>query len=477
MPEIQALTDDELWDQLDGCFGARRAEILCELARRAMDSYAFQRADIMLEEAATNARGVSCTPLQAEIASARAVVASHLGDVARALSLFEASARIYMDLEDLHAAAQALLNKARLELMCDQFEVAASTARDARRIADEDSIAGETALLEAQAAWECGEAQSALDACTFAEAHFRRAQDLDKGLEVANLRITLLVELGHLKDAQVAASALLSLAPHANQRARVHLRLAEILTQRGRTKKALHQSDQALTAYRALESWLAVAECQELRAQIFHLLGRRRKAQKALRQARALFDANGCYDSVLRTQMKQAMFLQSAGKHAKAAKVNRQLIQVLAQDDDYLIEAQCSAVRLLECLVGRGREWACCEAAEEWTKLWTEDITAADPGYRAFLGVWTIALDRTGRTRQALATANHILKASVGDPADPAVTWAYDVRGRNRLTEGHPGAERDLAHAINGHLALHQHADAAHLAALLSNHLDQLAAD
>lgn len=477
MNDLRELTEEDLWERVHEVSGRDRIEVLVELSDRAMRAEEFTRAQTLLQEAHRTADEAGDHRWVAEVLFAQGVAAFNAGDIDAAVDCYGHAAELYCEIGMTREAAQALLYQADTCRELDALDNCVAAAVEARRLAEfdnESTLAGEACDLQASTLLRLGRDQEVLLACDAGRIHFQQAGRADRVAQIHDIAVTAHLRLGQLDAAhQVARDRLAVARLSGANTSRARYRLAEVLVRRGKHKKALKQAAAAQKEYQQAEDLVGVAKCQWLGGDALMGLGRHHEALDAFEQARALFDAVGHSREALCCRVDRAIAWQVLGKHAKAERINRRLVQAFAESDPESIDAQWSAVRLLENLIARRRYGDCCNTAEELMALWPEGSTATTPSYREFLGQWTWALAQTGHDEYAVAMANHVINGTPPNLDSSAAANSHEVRGRHRLDRQQPGAVQDLARAISAHLALGQ----VERARGLASHLARATAD
>lgn len=471
MTDFTQLTDEDLWTRVNEVSDRDRIEVLVELGDRAFRVGEFARARTLLEEAHNTAEEVGDRRWVAEILYGQGAAAFNAGDMGVAVGCYGQAAQVYCEIGMSREASRALLRQADGHRELGHLEECLAAAREAGGLAESDTdstLAGEACHLQALALQRLGRDQETLHACDAGRVHFQQAGCPDRVVQINDMAITAHLRLGQLDAAQQVARDFLSVARLSEENtARARYRVAEVLQRRDQHKAALEEVEVAQQDYRKADDLIGVAQCQWLRGDALMGLGRHHEALEALEQARALFDATGQAREALCCQVDQAFAWQVLGNHGEAERINRRLVWAFAALDQESIDAQFSAVRLLDNLSAQRRYDECCNTAEELMALWPDGSTATTPSHREFLGQWTWALEQTGRVEYAVAMATHVINRASEDLDGPAIANSCEVRGRYRLAHHQPTAVHDLARAINAHLALGQVERASDLASLL----------
>lgn len=460
MADFEQFADEDLWERLSEVSGRERIEVLAELSDRAMRAGQFTRAQTLLQEADRTAAEVGDRRWAAEILYAQGVASFNAGDIDAAIDCYGRATERFVEIGMNREAARAVLCQADGYLEGDDREGCLAAAREAQGLVASDmdvTLAGEACHLQAQVLHLLGRHEEALEACDAGRSCFQQAGRPDQVLRINDLAITVNLDLGRCAEAQQVAGDCLAVARLTGKgTAWARYRMAEVLQRRGKYKKALKEVTVAQQEYRTGHDLVGVSRSERLRADALMGLGRQREALGAFEQAQAGFETAGRGREALRCEIGQAVVWQSLGRHTEAERINRRLLETFAEFDPDGIDAQWTAVRLLDNLIAQSRYPDCCAAADVLMRVWPQGSTAAIPSYREFLGQWSWALAQSGRPEYAVAMAAHVLNHTPGGFHSPAVATSHEIRARYRLDRDLPGAVQELALAIGAHLAMGQ---------------------
>lgn len=453
MDDIQQLSEEALWARLAEVTGRDRIDVLFELGTRALRREDFATATSMWQEAETAAGDLGDVEIAAEAVGLQGRAAFHSGEYDSAILLYQRAVEGHERAGRSRDAAGALWCLADSFRVVGEHEQQLAAARDSRRLAEQegaDSLAGDACLMQAKALYYLDRDREALDAAAAARAHYRTAARPDRVAQVDDFTMDVHLYLGNLDEALDLARGCLVLARMSSSESDdryARYRLAEVLLRRGETEAALAQADTALQAYRAHDDLAGVATCEWLRGRAFFDRDEPEASLAAFGDARVLFDATGYDYEALRCETRMAMVRHYMGDFEQAARMNRRLIEAY-RICDQMDGSRWSIVRLLENLHEDGRHDQCRAAAESHLEQWPEGITAADPAYREFLGLYALAMERCGQAEQAAAIANHVIANTPGREASAGTAYCYEVRGRSRLDDDEVGASQDFSHAV-----------------------------
>lgn len=471
MTDYTQLTGEDLWMRLQHESGRDRVEVLAELGERAFQAREFGQARTLLEEAVGTAESVGDQQLLAEILYGLGAAAFNAGDARASECAYRRAGQVFHEIGLSYAAALAAIGQSDAFRERGRLEDCLAAARKASGLAESVSdcaLAGEAYHLQASVLLELGRHQEALDACDAATTHFRQAGSSSQVLLIGDVAIKAHLGLGCWDDALQTARGCLAWAHLSGlDTSRARYRVAAVLRLGGHHRQALEEARAAQRHCFMSDDLSGAAQCQRLSGEALMGMGQRREALDAFEQARALFDATGQVREALRCAVDQAFIWQILGQHVEAERINRQLVWAYSELEPEGVDAQFSAVRLLDNLIAQSDFHQCCDTAEVLKSLWPEDSTAATPSYREFLGRWTWAMYQTGRIEYAVAMATHVIKRLSEGMGGSVVAVCFEVRGRYRLARQIPGALPDLARASSAHLGLGQGERADALATLL----------
>lgn len=459
MDEMQQLPDEDLWAQLGEVTGRERIEVLYELGDRASRRQDYPSATSLWQEMETTATEVGDAQAAAEAVRLQGVAAFYAGDLDEAVQLYQRAARAHEEAGRLRDAAATLWCLADTYRAAGDFESQLQAATNSRALAEADespTMAGDACLMQARALYLLNRDDEALQECGAGREYYRTAQAPDKVAQIDDFALTVHLYLGNLDEALELARGCLVLARTSETEeddSYARLRLAEVFLRRGATEEALGHAEVAMQAFRTRGDLVGVAKCEELRGQSLDDNGESEKALEAFTDARVLFDAVGCDYDALRCETRMAIVLHNMGAYERAAQTNRHLIEAFRDGKGQRIELHWSVVRLLDNLHEDGRHDECRQAAEDYQDLWPQDITAADPAYREFLGLYALALEKAGSIDQATDIANNVIAQTPAREASLGTAYCYEVRGRSQLEQDEGAASQDFSHAIALHLA------------------------
>ena len=455
MTDQTRVTDDYLWERLGEVSEYEKFDVLGELAQRAMDRGASDRALTFLLQMEAEARDLGDDSMVANALHSRGVLAFNSGNYTDAATCYRESADLYAQAERRAHAARSRFHEADAYRHVGDVDAWLRTAEQAWVQADQScqpALAGDACLLLAMAHDESGDAQAVLNACLAGRERLQRAGHAHKVAAVDDLAIDAHLRLGQLEEAGELAAQRLQVALAMNTGVpESRARLGWIQQYRGHHRKALKAAKRARAEFAAVDDPAGVAGCLWLRAQALSGLGDYAKAIPVFEQAQALLMAAGEPVDALRCQAGHAEALYRAGDYPAAIRWNRRLIDECTGIPGMRNDARCAAVRLVDALFARGRYDEIAEQGDELMRLWPEGTTGADPQYRTFLARWAYGLFRCGRGGHASAMAAHVLKHAEG--ADEDVACCLEVRARDRVVTDRSAALPDLAGAVAGYLA------------------------
>lgn len=471
MTDYTQLTGEDLWMRLNQETGRARAEVLAELGERAFRAGEFGQARTLLKEAVIAAEQVGDRQLVAEVLYGLGAAAFNARAAQASVDAYRRAGQLFREIGMAGAAAQAAMRQADAHRDLGNLEDCLEAAREASELAEsinDFTVAGEAHHLQASVLLKLGREEEALHACDAASTHFLHADCPSQVLRVGDIAITAHLHLGHWDNALRVARECLALA-HSSEADTLwtRYRVAEVLHLGGRHSEALEEAEAAQRHYCQRDDLGGAAQCQRLSGEALTGMGRHREALDAFGQARALFEATGLVREALLCAVDEAFALQMLGEYREAERINRQLVWIYAELEPDSVDAQFSAVRLLDNVIAQGHFHRCCDTAEALRSLWSEESTAVTPSYREFLGRWTWVMYKTGRIEYAVAMATHVIKRLPEGFEGSVVADCFEVRGRYRLARQIPGALEDLAQASKAHLALGQAERAGALAPLL----------
>ncbi len=458
MEELPKLPEEDLWSKLGDAVGSERIEILFELGSRASQRDDFATASTLWQEIEAAAQESGDAEVVAEAVRLQGGAAFFAGDFANAVDLYRRAAKGYEQTGRSREAAGAMWCLADSYRALGEFENQLVAARESRSIAqleEAHSLAGDACLLEARALYALNHDQEAVVACTAGRDYYRAAERADKVAQVDDFAVTVHLYLGNLDEALDLARGCLVLArtsssDHDDPYARV--RLAEVFQRRGDSDQALEHAALAMASYRAHNDLIGGAWCEQLRAEALFDKGEAALSLEAFADARVLFDATGRDYDALRCETRYAIVQHYTGDYHQAARVNRRLVGAFSRLEDSE-EVRWSIVRLLDNLHEDGLHADCLQAAEENMDAWPDGVTAEDPTYREFLGLYALALEANDKAEQATAIANHVIAHTPAREARIGTAYCYEVRGRSQLDREEGAASQDFSHAIALHLA------------------------
>lgn len=458
MDDLQQMPDEDLWAQLGEVAGRERIEVLYELGDRASRRQDYPTATSLWQEMETTAEEAGDAQAAAEAVRLQGVAAFYAQDYEDAIALYRKAARAHEEAGRLPDAAATLWCLADTYRAVRDFEGQLRAAADSRALAEADDVpvmAGDACLMQARALYMLNRDDEALEVCAAGREHYRSAQRPDKVAQIDDFALSVHMYLGNLDEALELARGCLVLARTSSAQeddSFARLRLAEVFLRRGALDEALGHAETAMRDFRARDDLLGVARCEELRGQALDENGEADKALVAFTDSRVLFDALGCDYDALRCETRRAIVLHNMADYVLAAQANRRLIRAFSGGGQDM-ELHWSVVRLLDNLHEDGQCDECLAAAEEHMQTWPEGITAADPAYREFLGLYALALEHDGQVEHATAIANHVIAQTPTREASLGTAYCYEVRGRSQLESDEAAASQDFSHAIALHLA------------------------
>ncbi|MEI2643187.1 MAG: hypothetical protein V9G10_12910 [Candidatus Nanopelagicales bacterium] len=459
MDDQQQLPDEDLWAQLGEVTGRERIDVLYELGDRASQRQDFPSATSLWQEMETTANEVGDAQAAAEAVRLQGVAAFYSGEYEDAIALYRKAARAHEEAGRLRDAAAALWCLADTFRATGDFEGQLQAAADSRAMAESEeapTMAGDACLMQARALYMLNREQEALTACAAGREHYRSAPRPEKVAQIDDFALSVHLYLGNLDEALELARGCLVLARMSSSEADdsyARLRLAEVFHRRGSLEEAMGHAEIAMQEFRTRDDLLGVAKCEELRGQALDDNGESEKALEAFTDGRVLFDAMGCDYDALRCETRRAILMHNMGDYDLAAQANRRLIRAFSGGEGQQVELHWSVVRLLDNFHEDGQHDECLKAAVEHLDKWPEGVTAADPAYREFLGLYALALEREGQIEQATAISNHVIAQTPAREASLGTAYCYEVRGRSQLESDEGAASQDFSHAIALHLA------------------------
>lgn len=459
MPNDPAsMSDNELWELLAHAQGQARIEVLSELADRAVNRNDLSSADSLLSEIVSTAQEILDTTWEADTLARRAGLAFRSGEFTTSVELYGRAADVFAGSGRDREVARALWGQADAFRRLGDWPASLTSAEravDAARSASDNLLAGDSTFLKARALYWLDEDEQAWEACFVARDYLRHAEAPHQVFAVDDFAITIGLYLDRLDDALALAQGCLEYAKDVPSRASepyARKRLGEVYLRRGDLSLAVQNLDQARSQFREEQDLLGVAYVDLLRSQALFRLGEYEESRDAARSARVLLDAHGRDYDALQADVSRAVVLHTLGEFDKAVQLNRTLVRKFSSGEDEL-EAQWSAVRLLENLFEAQQFSACLTAFDELREVWGEEPAADSRTYLDSLGLRAAAMAETGRTEEAAQLAGHVIESTTAAQAGRTTGLCYEVRGLTRLAADEPGALQDLAHAIALHLA------------------------
>ncbi len=438
--------------------GRDRAEALFELAGRANDRGDYQRAMTLLGEVEATAHAIPDPELEGWAVFRQGGCAYMAHDFAESAELYASSAQTFAEAGFSLNAARALWGQADALRAAGDWADCLEIASQAKALGEAEGdpeVLGDACFLQAKALYFLDREQDSLAACLQARDSYRAIGRADRVAQVDDFTLTVCLFLNDLDRALELARGCLVLARASHSTADdpyARLRLAETHLKRDEIPDALREAESARALYRESDRLLGVARCDRLRGEALLKSGRYQECIEAFTDARVLFDAHGLDYEALSCDTRRSAAHYIIGEHARAAAINRRLIEQYGALDDGEDDVRLSIFRLVENLFEAGRYEECARAGEEFRGAWG-DATPQDFWFREFLGFKAAALEATGFPEDAAAIADRVIAATPAREASSGTALCYEIRGRARLATQEQAAAQDFAHAIALHLA------------------------
>ena len=358
MTDYTQLTGEDLWMRSNQETGRARAEVLAELGERAFRTGDYGQARTLLKEAVIAAEQVGDRQLVAEVLYGLGAAALNAGAAQPSVDSYRRAGQVFREIGMAGAAAQAAMRQADAHRDLGHLEDCLEAAQEASELAEsinDFTVAGEAHHLQASVLLKLGRDEEALDACDAASTHFWQADCPSQVLCVGDIAITSHLRLRQWDNALHVARECLALA-HSSEAdtSWTRYRVAEVLHLGGRHSEALEEAEAAHRHYCQRDDLGGAAQSQRLRGEALMGLGRYREALDAFGQARALFEAVGRVRESLLCAVDEAFALQMLGEHREAERINLQLVWTYAELEPGSVDAQFSAVRLLDNVIAQG---------------------------------------------------------------------------------------------------------------------------
>jgi tetratricopeptide (TPR) repeat protein len=468
-PNIDQVSDAELWAALDSALGQERADLLVELGSRAANSHDYQSAASLLEQAHAEYSAAAFSLGAASVASDLGGVLHTLGRYDDAAEAHGRSASGYADLGDALRASVQLVQQADSLLAGQRHDDALESAESSLALAigeSDEMMAGEACFMKARALYWLDRDEEALEHCGQAHEHFsrRRPFPTERVMNLDDFALSVALYLGRLDDAlQHARNAYVLAKSSSSQRGLAYAtqRLAYTHLRRDEHRDASQLAAAVADEYRAQDDLRGLALCLKIRADaLFELRDHDDLCREIYGDARVLFDNLGMPREAFECGSNISVLLFEAGRSAEGV-ANEQSVLDLAirRDEVSWPDARWSAARLAIFLLDNGQPADALATCERMEYLW-EQADREDLSRRRVLATKARALHALERHQEAAALATEVLASTPVGKYNFETAYMSEYRAESLLLMQHEDAPYYLAQAVALHLA-HGNADRA----------------
>ena len=465
-PDLDQISDNQLWSMLQDSEGESRLEVIHELLNRAESKYEHQQASELAEQASQLAEKY-LPNLRVENYRYRQGVSLWRADKYDvAIDAFKIGVSKYAGEDSRVELSKNYWGIADCSYNLGNYDEAmlfAELSVEAAIASESFNIAGLSKFIKGKSLYMLDREREAIEVCLEARSFRRKESNTVAVLEIDDYIATIYRYLGEYEEAAILLRNCLTLANATSSNcAYANFRLGLVLVDLGSFEEAREHLIVARDLYQKEDDLNWLADCDMTLSRTFVGYENVDTALRYARSATSLWDALGETNSYIRGLERQSILLFTGKMYLEAADLNQRIVNEIGETENP------------ELLINKG--WAQIRKADDyvdlgaWDLVW-ETLEGTDqfgqnskhPANLWFYSLKARALYALNKHEEAMGIADSGLSLTEDHRVDLQTAFLYEIKARVSLEQNRPDKERHLAHAISLHLAFGEHEKAREL--------------